>query len=223
MDCRTVILPPNMRNISKRFRKTNSLFLYCLLIILLSGCASTRRGILVSGLPPQINSESCQSNFLAQALSRQFPSEYPIGKTGDFQDLEKRIRTEIETVAEGTPVTHRHWQIAVQNVSAGKYMLVEHGFADLEDALVKIRSTTENGRNAAGISVTRIEGETYPDGHVVTVLAADEDGEMTIFNSWVKEDGVAQNEARILRTKDIEIKKFGTKYLVYEVVPRRRG
>jgi hypothetical protein len=132
--------------------------------------------------------------------------------------LETAIRTKIEESAGDREVTHSDWDVAIRTFTKGKYRIVEHAFRNPPDAIRLMRSITEGAQGVAGISVTRIEGETYPLGHVVTVLNVEYDGTLTLFNSWVKVNDVPINESSVVRTVDVDLKAFDGWYLVYEVV-----
>jgi hypothetical protein len=198
-------------------RSGRSLFAACCVFVFM-GCASVRQRVAIETLPPQITPYSCQSNFFAQALSRQYPSDYPVKTAEDLVRLEMAIRREIERAAGGQEVTHAHWDASIRTFTGGKYRFVEHAFRNAENALRLMRSITEGAQAVAGVSVTRIEGETYPSGHVVTVLNVEEDGTLTLFNSWVKKNGVPVNESSTIRTADVDLKGFNGWYLVYQVV-----
>ena len=185
------------------------------------GCASVPRQSAPWALPTQISPYSCQSNFFAQALSRQYPGDYPVKSPEDLVKLETGIRVEIERGAGGEEVTHAHWGAAIRSLTKGKYQFVERAFRSPEEAIREMRSITDGAEAVAGVSVTRIDGEDYPLGHVVTVLNVEDDGTMTLFNSWVKREGLPINESMVVRTRNVDLKSFDGWYLVYRVVPAR--
>lgn len=161
--------------------------------------------------PVQVTASTCQSRVLALLLGVEAPKLFPTTKYEDLAGLEWGIRQEIERQARekrhfcpGRPSslcpTHEDWGTAVRIFTSNQFEFFQHTRLATTDALMaRLQEITGATIVAApikgplqikkvvGVSVTSIDGQQYPAGHVVLVLGVDViTGQLLIANSWTK-------------------------------------
>jgi hypothetical protein len=166
----------------------------------------------VDDYPVQIGPATCQSRVLAVALASADPKLFPIGRYEELAGLERLLRAEIESQAglakrycspESTKLCplHEDWRTAIRVATSAQFEFVSRS-ARNEDELVDLLgeiagwsflagagSTGDLGtKGVAGISVKEIDGQVYPQGHVLLVLGVDVPSRrLLIANSWAKD------------------------------------
>ncbi|MCK4816931.1 hypothetical protein KA005_14270 [bacterium] len=194
----------------------------------------------MEGFPTQINSQSCQSRFLALALTMYFPSKFPTNRIDDISALEESIRYLIEYFAirdqlkkngeikenDKISVDHCDWHKAIETlIDEKKYMLEEYEYHNKYEVLQKIKEINDCFQ-VAGISIEKIEWnsktETYTGGHVISVIGVTVDNRLQIFNSWEKKGSQSTNTGYYteIPCDKIVYKKFDGRYRVYSIQPR---
>ena len=213
---------------------------------------------LVLDPSPQSTKDTCQSYSIAYSLAHSGLWLEEVDTPKKLRELEQKIRSEIESIAKREKVknpqidttTHTVWQNAVKIVSSNNLKLKLYYPSSPKAYYQKIMDIT--GITSADIlgvplsatlvkkpimtSVTKLNGNTYGSGHIVTLLgltAADNkpiknmNKEIMVLNSAVKSNqktfnmcseeitsGDKKYSASVNITKDYELKDWGGKYLL---------
>lgn len=139
---------------------------------------------------PQADSYDCQSYQLAVALSMADDSgRFQILKTNEFRDMEANIRNlVVKSMGVNSSSTPEDWKHAVEQITFGEYSVDGKDFTTYEDLYHYLDShVTIHNKDSNKIdlivnrpsvvylvSVTELDGNTYRDGHILSVLGKDD-------------------------------------------------
>lgn len=191
-----------------------------------------------SDYPVQAGPSTCQARFVALALGVSKPKLFPNESADELARLEKSIRSEIEAQARlskhycpKNPLllcpSHADWRQAVRIATSAQFEFVEHSVQSKAELLSRLAELTAwtipsvpftvssiPATRVVGVSVLEIDGQVYPEGHVVAVLGVDLISQkLLVANSWQKADNLPLFQGYVGAVSNITFKHL----LIYEI------
>lgn len=189
--------------------------------------------LLVEGVPLQLNRRSCQSRFLALALSHANPVLFPVSNGRDLLRVEEEIRKMLDDLDPNRTGSHEHWRKVVTHLTGNRFELMDESFKTPEKAFNRVREITGasvvpdigtilpiGSKGVAGLSVSRLGQERY-SGHVISVFSVELAGNrLLVSDASTRLDSEGRPVVYGIVTDDLDLKPFEGKYRVYSVKAR---